>query len=92
MAWQMLRCRDTGRLWLWEQSELDAGTGRRCLIPDENTRLALYSQYEVMSVPSEEILATIPVGPPRGSWPYPADRDPMVAEAFEHPQRPATWF
>ncbi|TCO45209.1 hypothetical protein EV646_109384 [Kribbella antiqua] len=90
MAWTIFRCNDTGRIWLWEKpngpgEKANVADGRRHLIPDENTRLALYGQYPVYIVPSESRLDPIPVGGPRGRWPYSANIDPYEAERFEHP-------
>jgi hypothetical protein len=87
MSWQVFRCRNNGSIWLWERpnrpgERRNVADNRRHLIPDENTRLALYSQYPVMVVPSEASLAAIPVGDPRGSWPYPATKNPLEADLF----------
>ena len=87
MAWQVYKCQDTGAIWLWERSNgpgqtANVADGRRHLIPTENTRLALYSQYPVALVPSEANLAAIPIGAPRGTWPYPATKNPQEADLF----------
>jgi hypothetical protein len=89
MGWKVLRCSDTGKIWLWERRNgpEEAGNvadGKRHLIPEENTRLALYGQYPVFVVPHERDLGSIPIGEPRGRWPYHASLDPVEAERAEH--------
>ena len=88
MAWQVLRCRDTGNIWLWERPNppgvrTNIADNMRHLIPTENTRQALYGQYPVVLIESEASLISIPIGRPRGTWKHSASRDPMQAQLFE---------
>lgn len=84
MAWRMFRCRDTGRVWLWKTSKPDGWSStsdeQRHLMPDENTRLALYGQYPVETIAYERDLAPIQIGTPVGKWPYPANKNPLEAD------------
>ena len=95
MTWTVFRCDDTRRIWLWEKpnppgEKPNVADGMRHLIPDENTRQALYGEYPVMVLRSESQLSSIAVGRPRDRWRYAAARDPLEAERLEHPTY--KWF